>query len=143
MNLKLAAVLLTSSVTLCVLLTLVPLHAQARSVADGVYTQEQADRGKQPYASKCASCHGSALTGGELAPALVGGTFMSNWTGLTAGDLLDRIRTTMPQDTPGSLSAALTADILAFMFSANAFPPGQTELTKDTSALTTIKLEPK
>jgi quinoprotein glucose dehydrogenase len=143
MNVKLAIILLTPVATLCVLRTTAPAFAQTRSVVDGVYTEAQADRGKGLYASKCGSCHGSALTGGEFAPALVGSGFTSNWTGLTLGDLFERTRMTMPQDAPGTLSAQHNADILAFMLSANTFPPGTTELPKDAAPLKAIKFEAK
>ena len=75
------------------------------------------------YASKCASCHGDQLTGGEMAPPLAGPEFMSNWNGLTAGDLFDRIRTTMPANKPGSLSREANADILAYMSRTANSPP--------------------
>ena len=47
----------------------------SRSVWDGVYTDEQAKRGAPLYSQYCASCHGAELTGGEMAPALVGSDF--------------------------------------------------------------------
>src|SRR5271157_4911170 len=74
------------------------------SVWDGVYTQAQADRGKALYNSSCAACHGDQLNGGETAPALVGGEFLSNWNGLTVGQLFDRIRTSMPPGTPAKVA---------------------------------------
>jgi S-disulfanyl-L-cysteine oxidoreductase SoxD len=114
-----------------------------KSVWDGVYTEEQANRGKQGYAEQCASCHGPELTGGEMAPALAGGEFMAGWDGLTVGDLFERIRISMPQNSPGSLSGAQNADILAFVLASNKFPAGQTELAKDAMILKTIKFESK
>src|ERR1700676_3706232 len=75
-----------------------------RSVWDGVYTSAQAQRGAALYANNCASCHGTALGGGESAPPLTGGEFSSNWYGLTVGDLFERIRTTMPANRPGRLT---------------------------------------
>ena len=33
----------------------------SRSVWDGVYTQEQANRGKTAYAEQCATCHGADI----------------------------------------------------------------------------------
>ena len=39
-------------------------HArQARSVADGVYTTEQAQRGAELYKAQCVACHGAKLEG--------------------------------------------------------------------------------
>jgi mono/diheme cytochrome c family protein len=113
----------------------------ARSVWDGVYTSEQAARGASLYANNCASCHGSALGGGESAPPLTGGEFFSNWNGLTLGDLFERIRISMPADRPGKLSRAEDADVLAFMLSVSQFPPGKTELERQTEALKQIRID--
>jgi quinoprotein glucose dehydrogenase len=114
-----------------------------KSVWDGVYTEEQANRGKQGYSDQCASCHGPELTGGEMAPALAGGEFMAGWDGLTIGDLFERIRISMPQNAPGSLSGQQNSDILAFLLASNKFPAGSTELAKDGMILKTIKFETK
>ena len=131
-----------------VALALIPLAtvfvlAQEKSVWDGIYTDAQADRGKQLYSDACASCHGPELTGGEMAPPLVGGDFTSDWNGLTVGDLFERMRISMPQNAPGSLTGQQNADILAFMLQANKFPTGTAELAKDAMMLKAIKFETK
>src|SRR5882724_10133194 len=64
----------------------------SRSVWDGIYTQEQAERGHSLCNQHCASCHGDTLAGGEVAPPLAGGDVLANWNGLTVDDLFDRIR---------------------------------------------------
>jgi len=115
--------------------------SQPHSVWDGVYTKEQAKRGGQLYRAQCAACHGEMLTGGEAAPPLAGGEFLSNWNGLTVGDLFERIRISMPQDHPGRLSRQDNADILSYVLSANKFPAGKTELQRQTEALKEIRLE--
>ena len=115
------------------------LEAADPSVWDGVYTAEQTRRGEAAYLSACASCHGTALEGGDMTPALVGGAFTSNWNDLTVGDLFDRIRTTMPLDNPGRLSRTQTADVIAFVLKANDWPAGTTELPAD-SALKQIRI---
>src|SRR5689334_2929038 len=130
------------------LATLLVLQAAVRaqptkSVWDGVYTEEQATRGKAGYAEQCASCHGPELTGGEMAPALTGGEFMAGWDGLTVGDLFERVRISMPQNAPGSLSGQQNADILAFVLASNKFPAGTTELPKEAMVLKDIKFESK
>ena len=117
-------------------------QSASRSVWDGVYTTEQAGRGSAQYASQCASCHGTALTGGESAPPLAGADFFSNWNGLTVGDLFDRIRVSMPADRPGKLTREQDADILAYMLSMNQFPAGKTELERQTETLKQIRIEP-
>ena len=119
------------------------VRAQEKSVWDGIFTEAQADRGRQLYSDACASCHGPELTGGEMAPALVGGDFMSNWNGLSMGDLFERMRISMPQNAPGSLSAQQNADVLAFMLSQNKFPVGTAELPKEAMILKSIKFESK
>ena len=108
-------------------------HSQAaeRSVWSGVYTTEQAERGKVAYGGQCASCHGAALTGGDVAPPLSGSTFLNNWNNTSAGDLFERIHTTMPQSAPGSLPGKTVSDIEAFIFQANGFPAGTTPLPSD------------
>jgi len=112
-----------------------------RSVWDGVYTEAQAKRGDAVYRQNCASCHGVALEGIETAGPLTGGRFTSNWNGVTVGDLLERVRVSMPHDRPGTLSRQQTADVLAYLFSVNRFPAGKTELARQTEILKQIKFE--
>jgi cytochrome c len=111
------------------------------SVLDGVYTPEQAKRGDQLYHRKCASCHGNSMTGGESAPPLTGGQFLSNWNGLTLDVLFERIRLTMPVDNPAGVSRLSKADILAYILSCNRFPPGNSELQQKTELLKEILIE--
>jgi len=81
------------------------------------------------------------LNGGEMAPALTGGEFLSNWSGLTVGDLFDRIRQSMPADRPGSLNREKNADILAHILSMNQFPAGTMELDQRVDFLKQIRIE--
>ena len=118
-----------------------PAPSESRSVWEGVYTDEQAKRGEAVYRKECASCHGASLTGGESAPPLTGGAFLSNWNGLTLGDLFDRVRKTMPQNAPGKLSKQQNADVLAFTLSANKFPAGKSELSLKPEFLKEIRFE--
>src|SRR3954466_3054366 len=143
MKINCAAVALIPFVTLIALGSRVHAQPPTQSIWDGVYTDAQAARGKALYAEKCASSHGGELTGGEMAPPLAGGEFMAGWDGLTIGDLFERVRISMPQNAPGSLSGQQNADILAFMFSSNKFPAGQTELPKEAGILKQIKFEVK
>jgi mono/diheme cytochrome c family protein len=114
---------------------------ESRSVWDGVYTADQAKRGQTQYRQHCASCHGASLTGGEMSPALAGGEFLANWNGLTAGDLFERIRKTMPQNKPGKLTRGANAEILAYLLAFNKFPESQTELSSNTEFLKQIRIE--
>lgn len=124
------------------LLIAAALYAQqASSVWDGVYTQQQADRGKSLYAKECASCHGATLDGSGAAPPLAGADFKSDWNGHTAADLFDKTQTTMPADQPGHLTRDQTADILAFLLASNGFPAGSKELPTDAESLGKIQID--
>jgi len=135
------SVLALCAISLGVLRAQAPASSESRSVWDGVYTEEQAKRGEPVYQKECASCHGALLTGGESSPPLTGGTFLSNWNGLTLGDLFDRIRKTMPQSAPGKLTRPQVADTLAFILSVNKFPAGKTELYKQSEMLKEIRFD--
>ena len=143
MKIKCAAVAVIPFVALVLLRSTVHAQPTTKSIWDGVYSEAQATRGKGLYSQECASCHGGELTGGEMAPPLAGGEFMAGWDGLTIGDLFERVRISMPQNAPGSLSGQQNADILAFVFSANKFPAGATELPKEAGILKQIKFEVK
>src|SRR5690349_2313150 len=107
-----------------------------KTVWDGVYTEAQAERGKALYMEKCVQCHGPELMGGGAgAGPLQGATFGGNWNGVPLGDMLERLRQSMPLDKPATLSRQQCADLLAFIFSVNKFPPGKTELSRQTEIL--------
>lgn len=109
-----------------------------RSVWDGVYTEGQAQRGKELYAAHCIACHGENLESNGSVKALSGPDFAANWNGLTMGDLLERTRTTMPMDKPGTLSRQQIADVLSFVLSVNKMPAGSTELPRQSEILSGI-----
>jgi len=111
------------------------------SVLDGIYTDAQAARGASAYPQHCAACHGASLGGLGEAPALIGAQFISDFAGLTVGDLFDRIRTTMPLDNPSGLSRDLYADILSFILKSNGFPAGQKDLNRRSEFLNAIRFE--
>lgn len=109
-----------------------------KSQWDRVYSLQQAKRGETLYVQNCAACHAVDLTGGEIAPALTGGEFAATWNELTLGDLFERIRVSMPQNDPTSLTRAQKADILAYVLSKGGYPEGEAELPSQTEVLRTI-----
>lgn len=111
-----------------------------KSVWQGIYNVDQAERGRAVYAERCSACHGAALNGTGEAPALVGGEFISHWDTMTVGDLYDRVRTTMPQNDPQSLPREQYADVLAFLLKTNGFPAGSQQLDKRSEVLATIEI---
>jgi len=116
-----------------------PKSSSPKSQWDGAYTADQAQRGESFYAQYCVMCHGPDLMGGEMAPPLIGGTFQANWNDLSLGDLFERIRISMPQNAPGSLSRQQVADILSYMLSKDSYPAGQSELPAQSEALKETK----
>ena len=112
---------------------------QEKTVWDGVYTEAQAKKGEELYRQRCVSCHGADLGGTELAPSLAGTEFTVNWNDLPLGELGERIRVTMPQDQPGVLNRAQTAEVVAYLLSKGGFPTGSEELSDQPGALNSIK----
>jgi mono/diheme cytochrome c family protein len=111
------------------------------SVWDGVYSDPQAGRGAALYQTACASCHGGKLQGKGQTPALMGSDFVMDWSGMTVGDLFDKMQTSMPADKPGSLSREQNASLVAYLLSANKFPSGKAELASDAERLRQIRFE--
>ena len=117
-------------------------QSDPRSASDGVYTAEQAARGEALYDKQCASCHGPIRAFVPEMAALLGDhTFRAKWRGRPLGELFDLIRRTMPQDAPGSLSPAQSAELVAYILSGNRKPAGPTPLADDAERLGRIRFE--
>ena len=144
--------------------TEIPLKADAtsaqgvaRSVADGVYTGDQARRGRDQYRKRCILCHldngqgrgaepeivGQSLEreGDAEAPAVAGEPFLTKWNGKTAGALYDLMRTSMPVGSAGSLSAQDYADVLAYLLELSKVPAGPQELPSARDQLDIITID--
>ena len=115
----------------------------ATSVWDGVYSEEQAQRGADEYEQECAQCHLDDLLGDGIAPALVGPPFSFRWSDLSVGDVYVAIRTTMPQGAPASLSAQAYVDIVSYLLKMNKYPAGDTELPTESDDLDVIIVDEK
>ena len=116
-----------------------------RTVWDGVYTEEQAERGAGQYTESCAGCHAPDLRGNTTSPSLVGMSFTFLWGERTLGELFGEIQELMPTGRPNSLPAQTYRDILAFILSANSYPSGEQELESDglDQILISAKPEPR
>ena len=106
-----------------------------RTVRDGIFTAEQAKRGRTTYDTKCASCH----DGGTMGPELWGDAFLANWDNKDLSALFSRIQTTMPEDAPGSLTENEALDIIAYVVQTNGFPAGDKPM-QTAGALPSIKI---
>ncbi len=115
----------------------------APSVRDGVYTDEQADRGEVLYDEQCAVCHGTIRQFVPEMAALLGDhNFRNAWRGRSLGEMFGYIQETMPQDAPGTLTPAQTAEIVAHILRGNRLPAGETALPEDEEALNAIPFDP-
>ena len=115
-----------------------PLTIKGKTTKDGVYTEAQSERGAATAKTTCAACHGRTMKGGMLGPSLVGDMFKGNYDGAPLADLFDKIKMTMPQNNPGTLTPEATADVVAFILKLNEFPAGEGEVPNDADALKTI-----
>jgi len=134
------------SVSLCLCGFLGVAYGQQPSpkrIWDGIYTAEQAKRGKAEFDQTCSRCHNLALIGSERGPAIKGSTFLSHWDKGSVADLFIKIRDTMPEGGPGTLNEDIKIDVLSYILQQNGFPSGTDELKKDVSSLEDIPLTKK
>src|SRR6266550_1197984 len=66
------------------------------STQDGIYTDEQAKRGRYVYSASCRSCH--------TPQSHTGATFAQWWRNKPLADLFTFVATKMPKNDPGSLA---------------------------------------
>jgi hypothetical protein len=67
-----------------------------KTLRDGVFTSEQALRGKSGFDGVCARCHGIPLTGSQgNGPPLKGPAFLAHWDKDTLGGLYTKIGSTL------------------------------------------------
>jgi hypothetical protein len=111
-------------------------------VLDGVFTEDQAKRGQARY-RRCILCHLDELQGdpAKQASPIAGEAFLEKWNGHTLKELFEKTSTTMPQDSPGSLSPPEYADVLSYMLQVNKFPAGKEELSAQIAQLDRILIE--
>ncbi len=98
----------------------------------GVFTLEQATRGRDIYATNCVSCHTPAdHTGGDFWAGLVGKPLSS---------FFKFVRENMPEDNPGAISDDDYASVVAYILQLNGLSPGSSALVPDASRLSKIRI---
>jgi len=112
----------------------------APSILAGVYTEEQALRGRALYYEHCLACHGETMAGADKAPALVGPQFASTWGGAPLAALVARIAT-MPPEKPASLPEEQRVDILTYVLWYNGLPLGSEPLPAAQDVLAKIAFQ--
>ncbi|MDX1578528.1 MAG: cytochrome c [Gemmatimonadota bacterium] len=104
-----------------------------RTIAEGVYSEEQAARGEEVMWSLCAECH----VDGDFGTA-----FLRSWEGATIAALLDELKATMPEDNPGGLRDQEYLDVIGYILSINGLPTGEAEIGAADAERITIEWEP-
>ena len=108
----------------CIGMAAIPVSASA---ADVSYYREI-----RPLLQRnCQGCHQPEEFGD--------GAYLEGWSGLPIHDLIEHIRTTMPQDNPGSLKRKDYVDVAAYLLKINGLPEGASEM--DTASVKLILIE--
>jgi S-disulfanyl-L-cysteine oxidoreductase SoxD len=87
--------------------------------------------GEQWFRSACLSCH--------AARGLDNADFRLKWNGKSAFDLFERIRSTMPETNPGSLTQGTYAAIVSYLMKLNGMTP-ENRVPSDSARLAAIRL---
>jgi mono/diheme cytochrome c family protein len=104
-----------------------------RTTAAGVYTAEQAARGRDTYLMQCKSCH--------TPESHTGPVFASWWDRKPLSELYYFIATRMPKNEPGSLQPQEYIEVVAYLLKLNDMPSGSDELRADSVALKKIRID--
>jgi cytochrome c5 len=89
-----------------------------------IYTEVQAKRGEAIFREKCLTCHLESSWG----PPLRGDAFWSVWNRKPARPLYSTIISTMPLDSPGTLTPKDCLDLVAYILRLNGLPSGDREM---------------
>ena len=108
--------------------------------AEALFTPEQAFAGKADYERNCANCHGAHVDDGASAPPLRGAAFLGKYGGKPASDLFTEVSTKMPAGSPGSLSGAEYARIIAYVLQQNGFATGGKAFASDAATLASVTI---
>jgi len=105
----------------------------------GIFTDEQADRGKANFAQSCTRCHGQDLAG-LTAPSLNGNRFITAWENENLYKLFVKVRDTMPPNFGTILTDEAKLDVVTFLLRTNGYPAGPQELKVDAESLENIQI---
>jgi hypothetical protein len=103
----------------------------ARTVRDGVYSPQQAERGERLFESICTSCH-------EVAEFTGSDAYLESVEGQALWETFEYVSAEMPEDDPGSLAPADYAAVLAYLLRAYGLPSGGAPLPTDQASLETL-----
>jgi S-disulfanyl-L-cysteine oxidoreductase SoxD len=105
----------------------------------GIFTNEQAERGKANFNIACVRCHGADLAG-QTAPSLKGPRFIGAWENENLYKIFTKIRDTMPPNFGTILPDNDKLDVLTYILRMNEFPAGSQDLKVDADSLESIQI---
>jgi Cytochrome C oxidase, cbb3-type, subunit III len=104
-----------------------------RTTMAGVYTEAQAAKGRDTFASLCTGCHTVA--------SHTGPAFMNNWRGYPLSELFGYMSSQMPKSDPGSLAPTQYVQLIAYILKLNGMPAGLRDLPVDGGILEKITID--
>ena len=107
--------------------------AQPRTTKAGVYTTDQATKGREVFNSNCLGCHTTASHQGTA--------FQLKWFGRPLYDLYDYVSQAMPKAAPGSLTEDEYVWVTAYILRLNGMPAGRTELNAEPAWLKAVRVD--
>lgn len=111
----------------------------AAKAPPALYTDTQADAGKQVFLSNCAVCHGPNLEG-RSGPTLKGPAFATPQAHFSVGDIFKIVSQNMPAPAPGTLPHDDYVNVMSFLLQQNGYPSGTTPLTFESAGKSRVKL---
>lgn len=103
------------------------------TASKGVYSAVQAERGEKVFTKVCVECHER----NEFMESL----FDKKWLGKTLFDFFDLVKTTMPDDKPGTLASEDVLDVIGYIFKLNAYPAGSADLPADPEKMKQMQID--
>ena len=98
-----------------------------------IFTSVQADRGRTAFDAACSDCHTTSEFRGRA--------FQSTWGRRTVHSFYRDLRSTMPDDNPGSLEEDTYLDVVSFILSINGHAAGPDELAPN-SPMREVRMAP-
>ena len=132
---------LISAAVLAAMLSIAPgaaAQTEAR-IWTGIFTNDQAERGKTNFYQSCVRCHGQNLEG-ATAPSLNGNRFITAWENENLYKLFVKVRDTMPPNFGTILTDEAKLDVITFLLRTNGYPAGPEELKVDVDTLENIQV---
>ncbi len=104
-----------------------------RSTMAGVYTADQATKGREVFNGMCLGCHTTASHQGTA--------FQLKWFGRPLFDLYDYLSQAMPKTAPGSLTEDEYVWVTAYILRLNGMPAGKIELNAEPQWLKAVRVD--